>query len=228
MIKIGHRGASGYEPENTIRSFQKAIGLGVDMIEFDVHICKSGEVVVIHDEKINRTTNGRGRVSEKTLEELKKINIDKGEKIPTLEEVLDFVNRRVKVNIELKGKKTAKPVYAIIQKYIKKRGWTYDDFLISSFDDSKLKAMRRLDPKIKIGLMPKRTKKNLLTTIKKLNAYSVHCSYKSGGFLNKNFINLLHKQGIGVFAWTVNKKSDVERLRALGVDGIFSDYPDIL
>ena len=91
MIIIGHRGAMGYEPENTLRSFQKALDLGVDMIEFDVHLCKSGELVVFHDEKVNRTTNGQGYIAQKSLEKLKELDAGQGEKIPTLEEVLDLV-----------------------------------------------------------------------------------------------------------------------------------------
>ena len=107
LLKISHRGACGYEPENTLASFKKAIEINADMIELDVHVCKTGEVVVIHDEKVNRTTNGKGYVSQKNLESLKKLDAGKGKKIPTLIEVLDLVNKRVKVNIELKGKKTA-------------------------------------------------------------------------------------------------------------------------
>ena len=228
ILKIGHRGASGYEPENTLRSLEKALVLGVDMIEFDVHICKSGEVVVIHDGKVNRTTHSKGFVRDKTLDELKKLDAGKGEKIPTLEEVLDFVNHRVAVNIELKGEKTTKPVYAIIKKYIENRNWSYKDFLVSSFDDSKLREIRKLDSKIEIGLLPKRTKTHIVSMISELSAYSVHCSYKSKGLLNKNFIELLHKQGVKIFAWTVNDKKNIERLKILGVDGIFSDYPDML
>lgn len=226
MLIIGHRGASGYEPENTIRSFEKAIALGVRMIEFDVHICKSGEVVVIHDEKINRTTNGHGYVGGKTIEELQKLDAGKGEKIPTFKEVLNFVNRRAKINIELKGEKTAKPVYTTIKEYIQKYGWTYDDFLISSFDNSQLKEMRTLDSKIKIGAVVKEIKKDMLKLARELDIYSLHISYKSK-FLNKNFIDSWHKLGVLIFAWTVNDKNNVERLKALGVDGIFSDYPDI-
>ena len=116
MIRIGHRGAMGYEPENTLRSFKKALALKVDMIEFDVYVCKTGEVVVIHDDKVDRTTNGKGYVVQKTLQELTSLDAGKGEKIPLLEEALDCINKKVQVNIELKGEGTAEPVYKIIQK----------------------------------------------------------------------------------------------------------------
>ena len=134
MLRIGHRGACGYEPENTLRSFNHAIQLGVDIVELDVHICQSGEIMVIHDIKVDRTTNGTGFVGDKTLDELKTLDAGKGEQIPTLQEVLDQINRRVKVNIELKGNSTAKPVLKLLEKYIKEAGWSYNDFLISSFN----------------------------------------------------------------------------------------------
>src|SRR6056297_2287931 len=104
VLKIGHRGAMGYEPENTLRSFKKAIELNVDMVELDVYVCSSGELVVIHDDKVDKTTNGKGYVSEKSFDELRKLDAGMGEKIPTLQEVLDLIDKRAKVNIELKGK----------------------------------------------------------------------------------------------------------------------------
>jgi len=105
FLKIGHRGAMGYEPENTLRSFKKALDLKVDMIELDVYVCKSDELIVIHDDKVDRTTNGQGYVVNKTFEELRTLDAGKNEKIPTLSEVLNLVNRKAKLNIELKGKK---------------------------------------------------------------------------------------------------------------------------
>src|SRR5260221_725361 len=107
MLVFGHRGAMGYEPENTLRSFEKAIELGVTMIELDVFVLQDGSVVAIHDPVLNRTTNGNGIVTNKSLQEIKMLDAGKGEKIPTLQEVLDVVARRVRVNIELKGKNTA-------------------------------------------------------------------------------------------------------------------------
>jgi glycerophosphoryl diester phosphodiesterase len=118
MQIIGHRGASGYEPENTLRSFQKAIDLGVEMIELDVYTCKSGELVVMHDDKVNRTTNGNGYVFNMTLTELKTLDAGKGEKVPTLVEVFDLINKKIAINVELKGEGTAESTAELIQKYI--------------------------------------------------------------------------------------------------------------
>jgi len=129
FLKIGHRGAKGLEPENTLRSFSKAIDFKVDMIELDVRLTKDKKVVVIHGDKLDRTTNGRGRVKEKDLEEIKKLSAGKGERIPTLEETLDLIDKRVKVNIELKGKKIAESVSKIIDKYVKNKKWSPGLFL---------------------------------------------------------------------------------------------------
>jgi len=123
MRRIGHRGAKGYEPENTLLSFSKALQLNVDMIELDVHVCKIGDVVVIHDETVEGTTNGTGRVADMTLDDLRKLNADKGQRIPTLQEVLDLVDRRAKVNIELKEEGSVRPVFELLEKYVTERGW---------------------------------------------------------------------------------------------------------
>ena len=122
MLKIGHRGATGYAPENTRASFAKALELGVDGIELDVHVCESGEVVVIHDERVDRTTNGKGKVREMSLPELKGFNSGTGEPILTLEEVLDFVNRRAIIDIELKAEGISHSVADVVLKYIREHG----------------------------------------------------------------------------------------------------------
>lgn len=223
MIIIGHRGAMGYEPENTLLSFKKAMELNVDMIELDVHVCKTGELVVIHDDKVNRTTNGRGYVAEKTLNELKKLDAGKGEKIPILKEVLDLINKQTKINIELKGKNTAKPVSDIIEKYVKEKQWDYDDFLVSSFNYNELEKFHGLNPKIRIGIIVDKKHDNSLKLAKKLNTYSIHPSIK---LINKEFINKAHKVNLKVLVWTVNNSNNIKKMESLGIDGIFTNYPD--
>ena len=119
VLRIGHRGAAGRAPENTLFSFEKAVLLGCDMTELDVHLCRSGEIVVIHDETVDRTTDGSGRVSDLTLNELKLLNAGQGEAIPTLYEVLSLLRDMISLNIELKGLGTAKPVSDLV----KELGW---------------------------------------------------------------------------------------------------------
>jgi glycerophosphoryl diester phosphodiesterase len=222
MIAIAHRGASGYEPENTLAAFKKALELGVDMVELDVYVLEDGNVVVIHDKKVNRTTNGKGYVRNKTVNELKQLDAGNGETIPTLQEVLDLVKRKAKVNIELKGKGTAQPVSNILKEYIQKKGWNYTDFLVSSFDHNELRAFTQLLPQILIGV--------LIIGIfvqfdkyKKMNAYSVHMWSK---LVRKSLIEKAHKRGLKLFVYTVNNSNEIKKMKDLGVDGIFSNYPD--
>lgn len=225
MLKIGHRGAMGYAPENTLLSFEKAIDLGVDMVELDVYRCKSGELVVIHDRKVDRTTDGHGFVEEMTLKELKLLNAGQGENIPTLEEVLDRIKARVSINIELKGSGTAEPVYELLEKYIKSKDWTHNDFLISSFNHYELKRFNSLKPKIKIGALIEAIPIGYAEFAQKVNAYSVNVSLE---FINKEFIDDAHARKMKVFVWVVNDVKDIRRMKDLGVDGIFSNYPDRL
>ncbi|OGN03826.1 MAG: hypothetical protein A2655_01015 [Candidatus Yanofskybacteria bacterium RIFCSPHIGHO2_01_FULL_43_42] len=224
FLKIGHRGAMGYEPENTLGSFQTAIKLGVDMIELDVHLCKSGELVVIHNEKVDRTTNGKGFIADMTLAELKKLDAGRGQLIPTLEEVLDEVNRRVSVNIELKGIGTAMPVAGLIDKYVS-GGWDRNLFLVSSFNVSELKDFREKDGKSRIGIIFDKKSGDLFGLVDKLGAYSIHPNTK---LVTPDLIEEAHKKGLRVFVWTVNFPDDIRRLIKIGVDGIFSDFPDRL
>ena len=225
IIKFGHRGAWGYEPEHTLSSFKKALELNVDFIEMDVGICKTGEVVLFHDIMINRSTNSRGFLTDKTFNELRTLDAGKGQKIPTLEETLDLINRKTKVNIELKGEGSAKAVFKIINKYIIECGWEDNDFLISSFNHPELLKFRKLNPKIKIGAIIAGIPLNYGEFAEKLNAYSVHISKE---FINQTLVDDIHKRGIKAFVYTVNDPDFIDKIKSLGVDGIFSDYPDRL
>ena len=225
VLKIGHRGAMGYEPENTLLSFKKALELNVDMIELDVHVCKTGEVVVIHDDKVDRTTDGKGYVAKKTFQKIRTLDAGKGQKIPILQEVLDMVDRKAKINIEFKGKGTAKPVFGIIEKYVKEKRWSYDDFLISSFNRHELQKFYQLNPKVRLGILIGRTAVGFERIAKKIHAYSVNAKME---LVNKNFVDDARKKGLRVFVWTVNDFKDMERMKLLEVDGICSDFPDRL
>jgi len=226
FIKIGHRGAAGYEPENTLASFKRALELGVDAVELDVHCCSTGEVVAMHDKTLERTTNGKGYVIEKSLAELKSLNAGKGQQIPTLEEVLNLIDKKTIVNIELKGAHTAESVAKIVRYYINNYGWKPEMFWISSFDHEQLKKFRSLEPEIKIGALvtriPRRRYADFIETLE------VDFINPSMNFINKKFIDQAHKKGLKIFAYTVNHPEDIIRMKLLGVDGIFSNFPDRL
>ena len=216
-LKIAHRGASGYEPENSLIAFQKAIELQTDGIELDVHLSADGELVVIHDETIDRTTNGKGFVNKLTTLELKKYGI------PTLVEVLDWVNRRCFLNIELKGIGTSKPVIDLMEHYISNKNWNYKDFIISSFDWKMLEETHLLNPKIQIGVLTEESISAALAFAKKIKAYSIHPDYR---LLTKDNVALLQETGFAVFPWTVNSIEDIQKIKSFHVNGIISNFPD--
>lgn len=222
-LRFGHRGACGYAPENTIASFRKAIELGVDMMEFDVRLCKSGEVIILHDEKVDRMTNGHGPVSNLSLSEVKSLIVKGGEHIPTLEEALDVIDRKTKIIIELKHREVVEPTAAIVRRYIEARGWSHEDFLATSFNHHFLARFRELCPGV--GLVPILAGEPLTYAEfgQQLGAYSVNMAFP---FLTREFIEDAHQRGLKVFAWTVNEPDDIARVKTLPVDGIFSNFPD--
>lgn len=218
-LKIGHRGAKGYEPENTIRSFMKALELGVNAIEFDVRMTKDGKIVVIHDATVDRTTNGKGPVSELTLEEIKKLSTEKGEKIPTLEEALDFLDRKVKILIEIKEVGLESKVLEIVR-----RKRLEDNVVIISFHEETLRSVREASDSIETGLIYVRHK-NPVEAALSLRANYLLPMYK---FVHKNLIDKAHKNGLKVIVWTINTLEEAQEHAKKGVDGIASDKPDIL
>jgi len=223
ILKIGHRGASGYEPENTLISFEKAIDLGADGIEIDVHLSSDGQLIVIHDETIDRTTNGKGEVNKMSLQELKKIRINNSQEIPTLIEVFELVNRRCFINIELKGIGTAKPVVELIENYILTKNWNYDDFLVSSFDWKMLEETTLLNPKIRIGVLTEESVEDALAFAKKIKAFSIHPNYQ---LLSKENVALMRENGFEVFPWTVNSNEAIQKIKSFNINGIISNFPD--
>ncbi len=225
FLKIGHRGACGYEPENTLRSFQKAMALKADMIELDVHRCKSGELVVIHDDTLERTTNGSGAVSEKTLTELQNLDAGQGEKIPTLEEVFDTVKYSCKINIELKGSGTAAAVVNLIEDCVQKKGWKYSDFLVSSFKWDELLQIKILKSPVWIGMLFSDIPENLLNILHIYEAYSVHFPKD---LVSLPLIAMMKANKKKVFVFTVDEPAEIQKIKALKVDGIFSNFPDRL
>lgn len=222
LLVIGHRGASGYKPENTLLSFKKALKLKVAMIELDVHLCKSGEIVVIHDYTVNRTTNSKGKIAEKNLAELKSLSARKKEKIPTLSEVLDLVNKKARINIELKGKKTAKAVLEVIRRYVQEKEWKFNDFLVSSFRKRELIIIKKLNYQINLGYIP-RIPYLLWNFVEKIKASTLVINHR---WINQGLIKIAHQKKIKVFAYTVNKPKEIEKMKQLKVDGIITDYPD--
>ena len=218
MIVIGHRGAKGYEPENTLRSFEKAIQLGCDYIELDVHLADE-ELFVIHDSSVDRTTNGSGKMSELTREQIKSLDAGNGQAIPTLIEVLELIDGRCGVNIELKGPGTAEPVSDLLTS-LSNRSLLSFPIVISSFDFKELDAASK---KFRRGILFDKIPDNWIELAKDYSAWSVNLAFKE---VSLDMIQSAHLHGLKVLAYTVNAPSDIMNLNMLGVDGIFSDFPD--
>ena len=225
MLKIGHRGARGYEPENTLIGFQKAVALDVDQIELDIHSSVDGEIMVIHDETIDRTTNGNGYVNSFTRLELQQFQIEGQQYIPTLIEVLNLIDRKCSINIEIKSNGLANKLVGIIEQYVTEKQWKYSDFIVSSFEWDNLEKIRLLNPSIPIAVLTETSIEDALAFAKKIKAQAINPDFQ---LLSTENVSHVQQAGFQVFPWTVNEIEDIKRIQSYKVDGIISDFPDRL
>lgn len=222
-LVIGHRGAMGHEIENTLASVQKALDLRVDMIEIDVFKIQSGEIVVFHDERVERLTNGGGRIEEYNVGDLNQLILDGNHKIPLLQEVLQLVDNKVALNIELKGTDMAERVNFIADYYVKERGWAWDNFVISSFNWNELMKVRQFNKDIKIAVLTEEDPLKALSVAKELKAVAINPNLRT---LTAENISEIQQNGFKVYTWTVNEHEDIARMKDFGVDGIITNHPE--
>lgn len=223
-LKIGHRGAKGHVTENTLESIKKALDLGVDGIEIDVHRCESGELVVFHDFTVDRITNGTGEISKQKLHVLKRLKTKGNYEIPTLAQVLAFVDNKCLLNIELKGQDTAKEAARIITFYVDKKGWDYSNIIVSSFQEDLLETVFNINDKIPLGVLTETNLEAAIQLAKRVKAVSLHIQYT---MLTEEIVQEL-QEDFKVFTFTVNNLNPIERIKSYGVDGIITDFPDRL
>jgi len=223
MLKIAHRGAKGYEPENTLQAFQKALDLNADGIELDVHLSVDGHIIVIHDETIDKMTNGQGFVNTLSLPELKSFLIADKHEIPTLNEVFDLVNKKCFINIELKDVDTLTKVVSLIDEYVSEKKWSYDHFIVSSFDWNALLEVHNFDSKIPIGVLTETDLNLALAFAETIKAKAIHPYYH---LLNEENTKKIQEKGFLVLPWTVNIEEDIKKIKSFKVDGIITDFPD--
>jgi glycerophosphoryl diester phosphodiesterase len=220
MIIVAHRGASAYEPENTLRAIEKAIELGADMVEVDVRRSKDGHIVVIHDDSVDRTTNGKGYVRKMTLEELKKLDAGKGERIPTLQEVIGAVRRRVVLLIEIKVLNLEESVIRVIEKEgIEK------EVMITSFYHFASKRIKKIDSIIKTGVIFKCHPIRSAELALNANADALFPEYK---YTSKEMVREARKSNLEIYPWTIDDQALADRFIKMGVNGIVTNRPDIL
>jgi glycerophosphoryl diester phosphodiesterase len=220
MKIFGHRGASGTEPENTIRSFIKAETVGADMVELDVRKSRDGEIVVFHDHDLLRLFGDPRAIKDLDLSEIKRVSSEQGREIPTLTEVLQSVN--IGLQIELK-------VHGIEQQVLNKIKSFPHKVLISSFFPEILKKVRSLDGNIELGLILGAKRFHMIALAnyfaKKLNLTSIHPKIS---IVSLPVIALFKLSKRKINVWTVNSEKDYKKMKNLGVDGIFTDYPELI
>lgn len=224
MLRLGHRGACGHAPENTLLSIQKALDFGVDGFEFDIQLSKDGQPMVIHDDTLERTTNGTGKVADYTLAQLQQFDAGQGQIIPSLQDVITFVNRRCRLFIELKAEHSEIPVIEHINQAIQD-DWSYDQFYLCSFDHPQLFAARKLNPSINTCALFAGIPVQLAQLALDAGTCSINpCIHH----ISQALVDDAHRKNLKVFSWTVNLPAHIEKAKQMGIDGIFSDYPDRL
>lgn len=221
LICIGHRGAMGHEPENTLASIKKAVELNVDMIEIDVYLIDN-ELVVFHDDRLERTTNTEGYIWDKSFDELRQLDAGNGEQIPILSEVVELIPLHIDINIEIKGRTATQAVVDFINARCKSKK-EKSRYLVSSFIHQELVKVRMLDKDIKLGALSCAEFIKLAKFGSKLKAFSVNPSVE---FITEEFVQDAHKRGMKVFAYTVNHPDEIARMYAMGVDGVFCNFPE--
>jgi glycerophosphoryl diester phosphodiesterase len=222
-LVIGHRGAMGHETENTLASVQKAMDLRVDMIEIDVFKIKSGEIVVFHDVYLDRLTNITGKIEDFDYQQLRNVSVEGGHAIPLLIDVLNLIDNKVTLNIELKGAGTATDVDSIIRRYMNQNGWSKSDFLISSFKWDELRMMRKLSANIPIAILTEDEPLEGIPIAQELNAVAINPDFLR---LDAKKIQKIKKAGFKIYTWTVNEPTDIELAKSWAVDGIITNYPE--
>jgi glycerophosphoryl diester phosphodiesterase len=235
VLVIGHRGFSGEAPENTQTSFKKAMEVGADMIELDVHLSKEAQVVVIHDDTLNRTTNGKGKVANYTLGELKELDAGSwfgaqfsGEHIPTLREVLELTRGRILLNIELKrGDHRQYTISDLADRALKEveNAEMLNQVLFSSFDPLAIERIREKNPCIPVALIYSKSWSSPQEVTGERPIPVLSCL---GTVLTQTNTTKARQQGMKILVWTVNTEKHMERFLNMGVDGIITNYPDRL
>lgn len=231
-IIFAHRGDCSHAPENTLPSFELAVEKGTDAIELDVKLSADNQAVVIHDQTVDRTTNGTGRVNRLSLEALRKLDAGSffdakysGTRIPTLDEVFESVGKRVLINVELTNYASPKDQLVSIVAEIVKRHKMESDILFSSFRPVNLVHMRELLPDTPAAILCQGGILGLLSRSSLMIKISPDLIHPNLIDVNPKLVNREHLRGRRVHVWTVNRDKDILRLKEMGVDGIFTDDP---
>lgn len=237
---IAHRGANHYAPQNTVPAFQKAIEIGVDGTETDVHATKDGHIVICHNDTVDETSNGKGKIVDYTFEEIRKLDFgtkfsDKfiGTMLPTLREYLEVMSEDKNlsvINVEIKPNKKERHLLVAKTIELSKEMGLFDKLLISSFDYKMLIEAKKFDPKCKTAFLyptyAEALKGNDYFPIHRAHRIKCDAIHPHKNFITKHGTEVAHKMGMDVNVWTVDEEKDVKRLVAIGVDGLITNTPD--
>ena len=229
FTNIAHRGASAYAPENTLAAFDKALDLGAAHVEFDVHFSADGQVVVIHDDTVDRTTNGSGAVASLTLAQLRLLDAGSwfaaqftGERIPSLVDLLERYKSRLHFHIEIKGQ--AEHLSERTIDLVRSYGWP-DSVTITSFQKARLEEARAYAPEIPAGWLAREVDESLVEQARRMGLAEI-CPHAD--FLDRELVERLHQRGFMVRAWGARDEEAMRRVVEAGADGMTIDFPDRL
>ena len=231
MLAIAHRGASGYAPENTLAAYRRAVAQGITFIETDLHLTRDAHFVAVHDETVERTTNGQGSVHQMTLAELRRLDAGSwfasefmGERVPTLEEVLEFAGKNdVVFYLELKPNGFWGGEHALISAL--RNAAEIARSVIISFDPLILASLRKIEPTLMTGLLYEGSQEDPFATALEIGVRQL---VVRGDLITPSLLQRARKQDLQVVCWTINSPAHMRMLALAGVDGIMTDYPDRL
>lgn len=220
MLYIAHRGASAYEPENTLRAFRKALELGANAVELDVRLTKDRKIVVIHDSTLDRTTNASGKVSDFSLEEIRKLNAGKNERIPTLREALRFLRGKCTIIVEVKESGFEEELVREVK--------NVQNVIVSSFNPRIIRKIKKINKNIVTGFV-------FVNNVKKLPGFVKICKFTKADWIfpeyhaaNRRFIEKMKSYNKNVAVWVVDSPRKIQKFKTMPVDGIISNKPDLL
>ncbi len=218
MVNImGHRGAPAYEPENTLRSIRRALKMGVAAVEVDVQLSQDGRLMVIHDDTVDRTTNGHGAVKDLTFAELRALNAGKGEPIPSLEEMVDLVKGRAHLVVELKQPDAAAPLLRFFQEHL-----LFDAAQVISFWHPVLKTLKEQEPRLRTGVLMVGCPADPVGLARAARAETLVLNYR---YVNRELVDAAHRQGIRVIVWNIDDPEILKPYLAMNLDAIGTNRP---
>ncbi|WHZ28528.1 MAG: Glycerophosphoryl diester phosphodiesterase [Nitrospira sp.] len=220
ILRIGHRGAGGHAPENTLAAIERGIALHTHLVEFDVRATRDGQLVLLHDATLGRTTNGHGPIAHHLWSDVKRLTTSDGQPLPLLADALRAALGRTGVMIEIKAEGTAKQICRTVRE-IQFSG----PVIYASFLHDELLAVRREEPRAQTLALIEAVLVNRTAFAKDAQATHAGVAFE---ILTPSFLKALHDRSLRVFVYTVNEPADIQTAKAMGVDGIISDYPDRL